>query len=205
MASRSRVFLAFVALTAVLALAQPAAAGLIFFDDFEAAGNQPPALNTAPAGWTVANGTVDMVGTGGGGFGHLCAGSPSPGTCVDLDGSTNDAGILTKDFALGPAQYEISFWYRGNARFGSDSFTVGFGTASYSFVSVPSSLGWTQFSFLVSVPAAQNLTLSFSNGGGDNIGILIDNVSIEAVPEPGTLLLIGTGLTGLALRRRRRA
>ena len=81
---------------------------------------------------------------------------------------------------------------------------MGFGAASYSFLNVPAAFGWTQFSFLVSVPAAQNLTLSFSNGGGDNIGILIDNVSIDAVPEPGTLLLIGSGLTGLALRRRRR-
>lgn len=39
--------------------------------------------------------------------------------------------------------------------------------------------------------------------GGDN-QILIDNVQIGSVPEPGTLALIGLGLSGLAAARRRK-
>jgi hypothetical protein len=41
-------------------------------------------------------------------------------------------------------------------------------------------------------------------GGSPSIGNEIDGVSLAAVPEPATLLLIGSGLFGLGLLRRKR-
>jgi hypothetical protein len=207
MISRSRQLLSLVALAALLGLAEPVHANVIFFDDFST-NNGGGGSNLVPDGWyvTPGSGTVEVVGPAF--FGHLCAGGPSPSHCVDLDGSTpDDAGILNKDFDLAPSSYEVSFWYRGNNRppAASDTFTVSLdGLFSQTFTNIPASAGWTQFSFLVDVPTSQTLTLSFANAGGDNIGILIDDVQVET-PEPGTLLLIGTGLTGLVLRRRRQA
>jgi hypothetical protein len=48
-------------------------------------------------------------------------------------------------------------------------------------------------------------TISFQNQGGDNVGALLDNVSVTAVPEPKIygMMLIGLGLMGFVARKRK--
>ncbi|WP_101756906.1 PEP-CTERM sorting domain-containing protein [Oceanicoccus sp. KOV_DT_Chl] len=48
-------------------------------------------------------------------------------------------------------------------------------------------------------------TLIFDNGTYENDGWGIDNVTIAQVPEPGTIALLGLGLAGLFIQRRRQA
>lgn len=65
--------------------------------------------------------------------------------------------------------------------------------------------GWEQHS--ITFTATANTTwLGFWNntfGDNGNGGALLDNLSLEAVPEPCSLLALGAGLIGLVARRRR--
>jgi len=201
--ARGAVALAIVALAA----AAPASATVIFSDDFDA---NALGLNSTPAGWSAVGGAVDIVGAGGA-FASLCAGGPSPSRCIDLDGSTGNAADLQTSVAVPTAgSYLLSFWLQPNDRGGaSDTVTISFG--SYSEVFTLPSLGnnadsWAFYQRTVSFGGAGAQTLSFDHAGGDNVGILLDNVQVEtAVPEPGTLLLLGSGIAGLAARLRRRS
>ena len=188
-----------------LAIAGLLASGLaqaapIFNDDFDANGL---GLNEVPAGWTVSGGTVDIIGSPS--FHVLIPGS---GRYIDLDGSTGSAGLLSTSFSLAAGTtYLAEFDLAGNHRYSTaESVTVNFGTASLT-ASLPIETGWTAYTLYFTPSASGSYSLSFQNAGGDNIGMLLDNVSIAAVPEPGTLamLLAGLGMIGLIARRRGRA
>jgi hypothetical protein len=74
----------------------------------------------------VTDGTVDTVGPGY--FPTLCRGT---GTCIDLDGSTSNAGVLSMTLSL-LAGVEYTAWYdlAGSNRSGSEIVDVSFGAST---------------------------------------------------------------------------
>lgn len=187
-------FLISLALTAAAAV--PVQASTVFSDNFD---SNTLATNSVPAGWTVTAGTVDVIGAPA--FFDLV---PGNGRYIDLDGSTNDAGLLSMSFSsLAAGTYTLTFDLAGSHRGTAESVTVSFGGTSQLYA-LASNDGFTTFS-LTAMPVAGNLTLSFQNAGGDNVGALLDNVKITAVPEPesGAMLLAGLAALGAVARRRR--
>jgi opacity protein-like surface antigen len=211
-----------VLMAALLLLASPAAATTIFFDDFNsepgsgAGGSGQSELNYSGfANWTVSSGTVDLI------FhddfapaaGEIeCIGFT--GKCVDLDGGTNNAGLMTSvSILLAPGLYELSFELAGVASsFGQAAASVpnivDFNVTGTTLVGQATrnqgdpygSVGG-QFTLL----APTSVQIVIANQGGDNFGAMLDDVHLELIPEPNTFALLAGGLLVLALGRRRRS
>jgi hypothetical protein len=64
-------------------------------------------------------------------------------------------------------------------------------------------MGWSTRTYFFTASSAST-SLTFASATGDAFGPALDNVRLEAVPEPGTLLL-GSGISALVLRRRRKS
>lgn len=190
-------FKSFASVVALLTLSFSAHATVVFSDDFEA---NSVGLNVVPTGWAVSDGTVDIVSPA---FHSLCG--SANGKCIDLDGSTSNSGVMSKTFALTAGlSYTASFDIAGNGRgAAADSVTIKFGDQSLSLTAIAANAPWATYS-LTYVPTVSGVfSLSFENAGGDNIGALLDNVSISAVPEAETyaMLLVGLGLMGMRRQR----
>jgi hypothetical protein len=68
---------------------------------------------------------------------------------------------------------------------------------------IPIGTAWTYYQFDV-VATSNNARLSFI-GGNSAAANLIDDVSVVAIPEPSTLIMLGAGMFLMGLRRHRRA
>jgi len=205
------------------------AATVLFSDNFDGAPSGS-ALNTAPANWTVRAGTVDWINDsnsyGDGGTNLKCYGGAG---CVDTDGSSNDAGIMVSNdvFTLyAGTKYVLEAYVSGNQR-GTDYPSGGpdqlqFGFLDGNDIVIPTALHVTGF---IGAGAAYSLvSLAFTptqdytgtriffgallpTGSplGDNVGLMLDNVSLTAVPLPAAAWLLLSGLVGLGAIGRRKA
>ncbi len=190
---------------AFVSVAAPAAP--VFFDDFNAENGGVGQLNyTGFVNWTVSDGTVDLIGNGFHDF------LPGNGLYVDMDGSTGNAGkmMTSGPISLQAGTYALSYELAGNQRNTQQETVfvevhVGLFSTSHSLAKdAPFTLFTQQFT----LASAQDIAISFEGAGGDNIGMLLDNVKIEAisvVPTPGAIVLGGLGTSLVGWLRRRRA
>ncbi|MHC5719097.1 MAG: PEP-CTERM sorting domain-containing protein, partial [Nostoc sp.] len=136
----------------------------------------------------VINGSVDLIGNDF--FDFL----PGNGLYVDLDGTTSPslAGTLESqefNFQAGDI-VNLSFQLAGNHRNDEiDPVTVSLGSLFNEIFSLPQSQGFTTYNRSFTVASATNATLKFQETGADNIGLLLDNVTLtKSVPEPGSIM-----------------
>jgi len=192
-----------VVLAVLMVMVLPAAAATIFSENFNGAtvGVKNPGAISGTL-FSVASGSVDVLGTGFGAF--LCVGSSS-GNCVDLNGDAKGTLSSTSPIALAAGNYVLTFTLNGSQRGVATSTTVSLGSL-FTQTFAENSGDLNVFAINFSVAASTSATLTFTSNTSGATGALLDNISLDtsAVPEPTTFILIGGGLLPIALLARKR-
>lgn len=149
--------------------------------------------------------STDLIGTG---FFDLY---PGNGNYVDLDGSTGYgnlpyAGILQSNASFGAGKYTLSFDLGGNARGAVAQTTdVFLGSTLVASLTLDSNSPLTSYSYTVATTGG-NLVFD-ELGPSDQQGNILDNVTLNSVPEPASwaMMLLGVAAIGGAMRRSRLA
>jgi len=195
----------------------------IFTENFDE--TSPGGVNVTTAGsFTATVGNVDEV--GGSVDSGICA-SPESNICIDLDGNTQ--GQITATINITTAgTYYLSFDLIGadgpggfTGRNVQTSTAVSFGlntcagpsscayyNSNVTLAGIDTTDGiFTNVAVNITTPGTYYLTFASETPGLN--GALLDNVlltnSLSAVPEPSTLVLLGSALLGIGGLRRLRA
>ncbi len=181
------------------------AATILLEDNFNTENGGSGALNyNSFANWDVTGGTVDLIGNGYYDY------RPGNGLYVDLDGSSWNAGRLESKttFALSPGTYELRYDIAGSQRGDTNFVTIGLGSVFSTISGALSDAPFLSITNTFPVTSPTNGKIFFDHFGGDNVGLLLDNVKLTYVegggqgvtttPEPTTFALLGIGLVGLA-------
>ena len=180
--------------------------------------------STGIPGWTVdaftpsggSGGNVDIV------DGAFTPGGPSPAAegsqFLDLVGFGAVGSIYQTFSTVAGQAYSLNFSYSHNLFGGSPSQSASFalyngifsgGLAPIQTVThstgTASNLDWRTRTFSFVAAGSQSTVAFGTRSGTDNAGLLLDGVSVTAVPEAATwmMMIVGFGLVGGAMRRRR--
>ncbi len=171
------------------------------FDELTPAGS----ISSVGAFSAISGTNIDLLG---GSLDPWLVVAPESGNVVDLDGTGgNPQGVLQSNSAisLSPGvNYYLSFDLIGSQRGIDTSTTVTFGPYDETFVLASSDVtDGIVINALVTVSSPELAYLTFTSNTPGQTGALLDDVLVTSangstVPEPSSLVLLGTGLFALA-------